>query len=192
MDWFLWLSKTRLEVSLRHEYALVLTYNQLQEEDISYFNHNFLQSMGISIAKHRLEILKLARRHKLTRLPSLLWLVIAVKSTQKFLAKSVHGQNEAALTQPRENYSWRWKETLLKRSRLLGKQHKPVITNGSAPAPEQPQPVLLLTYGSPVQAANSMKNSFSSPRTPEFSFNNVVEEDEEIRWEDMFTDLKPT
>nr|KYP56778.1 hypothetical protein KK1_003025 [Cajanus cajan] len=64
MDWFSWLSKTGLEPSLVYEYGLTLAHNELEEEDMFYFNHEFLQSMGISIAKHRLEILKLARKEE--------------------------------------------------------------------------------------------------------------------------------
>ncbi|XP_027339453.1 uncharacterized protein LOC113853165 [Abrus precatorius] len=62
MDWFSWLSKTNLEPSLIYEYGLAFARNELQLEDAIYFNHEFLQSMGISIAKHRLEILKLAKK----------------------------------------------------------------------------------------------------------------------------------
>ncbi|ESW10465.1 hypothetical protein PHAVU_009G212000 [Phaseolus vulgaris] len=62
MDWFSWLSRTSLEPSLIYEYGLAFARNELQLEDATYFNHEFLQSMGISIAKHRLEILKLAKK----------------------------------------------------------------------------------------------------------------------------------
>ena len=43
MDWFSWLSKTSLD-----EYGLAFAHNELEEEDIVYFNHEFLQSMAIS------------------------------------------------------------------------------------------------------------------------------------------------
>ncbi|GMP36752.1 hypothetical protein CsSME_00008770 [Camellia sinensis var. sinensis] len=62
MDWFSWLSKSGLNRSLTYEYGLIFTRNELEEEDLKSFNHEFLQSMGISVAKHRLEILKLARK----------------------------------------------------------------------------------------------------------------------------------
>ncbi|XP_050212746.1 uncharacterized protein LOC126664416 [Mercurialis annua] len=62
MDWFSWLSRTNLESSLVYEYGLAFSRNELQQDDLAYFNHEFLQSMGISVAKHRLEILKLARK----------------------------------------------------------------------------------------------------------------------------------
>ncbi|KAK7265168.1 hypothetical protein RJT34_32784 [Clitoria ternatea] len=64
MDWFSWLSRTSLEPSLIYDYGLTFARNELQLEDASYFNHEFLQSMGISIAKHRLEILKLVKRQQ--------------------------------------------------------------------------------------------------------------------------------
>ncbi|MED6157221.1 hypothetical protein PIB30_021418 [Stylosanthes scabra] len=62
MDWFSWLSRTTLEPSLVYEYGLAFARNELQLEDATHFNHEFLQSMGISVAKHRLEILKLAKK----------------------------------------------------------------------------------------------------------------------------------
>ncbi|KAH1042218.1 hypothetical protein AAZX31_09G086300 [Glycine max] len=62
MDWFSWLSRTSLEPSLIYEYGLAFARNELQLEDAIYFNHEFLQSMGVSIAKHRLEIIKLAKK----------------------------------------------------------------------------------------------------------------------------------
>lgn len=62
MDWFSWLSNSNLDPSLVYEYGLAFTRNELQTEDLTHFSHEFLQSMGISVAKHRLEILKLARK----------------------------------------------------------------------------------------------------------------------------------
>lgn len=62
MDWYSWLSKTNLDPYLVYEYGKTFTHNQLQRGDTNYFNHEFLQSMGVTVAKHRLEILKLARK----------------------------------------------------------------------------------------------------------------------------------
>ncbi|KAI4344216.1 hypothetical protein L6164_011467 [Bauhinia variegata] len=62
MDWFSWLSRTKLDPPLICHYGLIFSRNQLQLEDATYFDHEFLQSMGISIGKHRLEILKLAKK----------------------------------------------------------------------------------------------------------------------------------
>ncbi|CAL0307090.1 unnamed protein product [Lupinus luteus] len=64
MDWFSWLSKTNLDPSLIYDYGLTFARNELQLEDAIYFNNEFLQSMGISVAKHRLEILKLVKKEE--------------------------------------------------------------------------------------------------------------------------------
>ncbi|KAK4369255.1 hypothetical protein RND71_013047 [Anisodus tanguticus] len=91
MDWYSWLSKTSLDQTLTHEYGLVFSINELQKEDLMYFNHEFLQSMGIMVAKHRLEILKLARKEGGTTTSSsngLSRLVLAINKTKKLLAKN--------------------------------------------------------------------------------------------------------
>ncbi|KAG7579004.1 hypothetical protein ISN45_Aa03g031730 [Arabidopsis thaliana x Arabidopsis arenosa] len=62
MDWFSWLSKTDLDPTLSYEYGLIFAQKKLQSEDIALFNHNFLRRVGISVAKHRVEILKLSKR----------------------------------------------------------------------------------------------------------------------------------
>ncbi|XP_015932364.1 uncharacterized protein LOC107458652 [Arachis duranensis] len=64
MDWFSWLSRTTLHPSLIYDYGLTFARNELQLEDATHFNHELLQSMGISIAKHRLEILKLVNKQQ--------------------------------------------------------------------------------------------------------------------------------
>ncbi|KAF8032576.1 hypothetical protein BT93_D1477 [Corymbia citriodora subsp. variegata] len=109
MDWFSWLSKTGLDPSLVYEYGLAFANNELEEEDISYFDHEFLQSMGISIAKHRLEILKLARKEKgssskFSPRPISRFL-LAIKRTKKYLTKYVrtwvHREKSALVVVPR-------------------------------------------------------------------------------------------
>ncbi|CAN6236429.1 unnamed protein product [Urochloa humidicola] len=67
MDWHAWLSGARLEAALVYEYALVLARNELEADDVAFFDHDLLHSMGISVAKHRLEILKLACRERRAR-----------------------------------------------------------------------------------------------------------------------------
>ncbi|CAL5070352.1 unnamed protein product [Urochloa decumbens] len=67
MDWHAWLSGARLEAALVYEYALVLARNELEADDVAFFDHDLLHSMGISVAKHRLEILKLAWRDRRAR-----------------------------------------------------------------------------------------------------------------------------
>lgn len=61
---FRWLSELDLEPCLVYEYGLLFAQNELETEGIASFNHEFLQSMDIGIAKHRLEILKLAKRER--------------------------------------------------------------------------------------------------------------------------------
>ncbi|OMO65268.1 Sterile alpha motif, type 2 [Corchorus capsularis] len=91
MDWYSWLSKTALEPSLIYEYGLAFSRNELQKEDLAYFNHEFLQSMGISVAKHRLEILKLARKEVIGESPNgLSKLILALNKTKKCFNKYVH------------------------------------------------------------------------------------------------------
>ncbi|XP_028753975.1 uncharacterized protein LOC114713476 [Neltuma alba] len=62
MDWFSWLSRTNLHPSLTYDYGVTFARNELEPGDAVFFDHEFLQSMGISVAKHRLEILKLAKK----------------------------------------------------------------------------------------------------------------------------------
>ncbi|KNA04763.1 hypothetical protein SOVF_196720 [Spinacia oleracea] len=106
MDWYSWLLKTGLESSIVYEYGLAFSQNELEEDDISYFNHEFLQSMGISIAKHRLEILKLARTEQTqtqtqtrtrTQKHLIAKLLLVLKKTKKslanYMATLVHRDN---------------------------------------------------------------------------------------------------
>ncbi|GER37072.1 sterile alpha motif (SAM) domain-containing protein [Striga asiatica] len=93
MDWCSWLSKTSLEPSLAYEYGQALIRNELQLEDLTYFNHEFLQSLGIFVAKHRLEILKLARKEVVKRGITMNYglsrLVSAVNKTRKLITKNI-------------------------------------------------------------------------------------------------------
>ncbi|KAG4145893.1 hypothetical protein ERO13_D05G122750v2 [Gossypium hirsutum] len=121
MDWFSWLSKTGLEPSLVYEYGLSFSHNELEEEDIVYLDHEFLQSMGISIAKHRLEILKLAGKTKGNQTsgwrPVVRRLMSAIKRTKRskwwrekrrlflLLIKGVNGKVAQC---GRERRGWGW------------------------------------------------------------------------------------
>ncbi|KAL5199261.1 hypothetical protein ABZP36_020464 [Zizania latifolia] len=62
MDWYSWLAKTGLAPALTYEYGLLFNQNELERGDAAHFDHDLLKSMGIAVAKHRLEILKLARK----------------------------------------------------------------------------------------------------------------------------------
>ncbi|KAG8639365.1 uncharacterized protein LOC110600412 [Manihot esculenta] len=89
MDWFSWLSRSGLEPSLTYEYGLAFARNELQEEDLSHFNHEFLQSMGISVAKHRLEILKLAKKEVGANTTGISKFILAINKTKKSLKKCI-------------------------------------------------------------------------------------------------------
>ncbi|KAL9681632.1 hypothetical protein QQ045_013418 [Rhodiola kirilowii] len=67
MDWFAWLSQTQLQPSLIYNYGVLFACNELTLNDVAYFDHDFLLSMGVKIGKHRLEILKLARAESTPR-----------------------------------------------------------------------------------------------------------------------------
>jgi len=222
MDWFSWLSKTGLEPSLVYEYGLAFAHNELEEEDIAYFNHEFLQSMGISIAKHRLEILKLARaeksssyvlKHPVSKL--LLVLKKTKKSLANYIATLVHRDtdNRSLIVVPNKmrkkkakmgaiSYSSRWKKAMMMRNT------KKFVTVGAGN-----QEMLMLTNGDyfgnvgddPLVVSTPRLDSFSSPlmyglyQNKEEKVPDDQEDDEywspaleEIRWDAMFQDLKPT
>lgn len=198
MDWFTWLSKTGLEQSLVYEYGLAFCNNELEEEDIAHFNHEFLQSMGISIAKHRLEILKLARKetrgispHPVSRL--LLVIKRTKRSLEKYVRTWVRREESAALmVVPRPGYGSRLRGAMLKRNKRLA-----MARHGR----------LMLTNGSPFAICTPRIDSVSSPMVQTVRKEEGEEMDEaghshdlgygytgfdEFRWDTMFQDLKPT
>lgn len=215
MDWFSWLSKTKLDPCLVHNYAIVFSHNELEEDDISYFNHEFLLSMGISVAKHRLEILKLAtkeKQRKITKLRPIIWFLIAMKQTKKYLANRIRHNHDSALSivPAQRSYSSRWKAAaMLKSSKkfMAAKQgsSKPMLTYGSSSIigyndditqpVDSGQTILMLTNGSPTMESPYLAYSFSSPNFPELTRNDgedLANTIESMRWESMFQDLKPT
>ncbi|KAI3463435.1 hypothetical protein Pfo_020098 [Paulownia fortunei] len=192
MDWFSWLSKTGLEPSLVYEYGLAFSHNELEEDDMAFFNHEFLQSMGISIAKHRLEILKLARKEKGGIPHPMSRILIAIKRTKrcfsKYLRTWIRREESALALVPRRSYSARWKNAMAKRNKRLM-----VAKKKQSGAP------LFLTNGSPMLFPSSRINSFSSPMVHEFQRDDGDYYDEYwpsavegIRWDTMFQNLKPT
>ncbi|EEF31937.1 uncharacterized protein LOC8283108 [Ricinus communis] len=193
MDWFSWLSRTGLEPSLVYEYGLAFSHNELEEDDIAYLNHEFLQSMGISIAKHRLEILKLARKEKGASPHPMARVLVAIKRTKRSLSKYIrawiHREENALVVVPRPGYATRWRGAMLKRNKKLM-----MATQGR----------LLLTNGSPMLLSGPRLDSFSSPMVydlnkEEKNIDGDYHDDgywstgvEEIRWDTMFQNLKPT
>nr|XP_043607583.1 uncharacterized protein LOC122579466 [Erigeron canadensis] len=184
MDWFSWLSKTHLEPPYINEYAKTFSNNQLEEEDISYFNHEFLQSMGISIAKHRLEILKLSKKSSSTSHP-MAKLMLVFKKTKRTLANLVrtwvHRNDSAMVMVKRRTYSSRWKGAMVKRSNRL-------VMN------KQWSGTLLLTNGyRPVVKSNNggaKVNSFSSPLVYDIQHDEKKENGNEYKEEDLYSDYE--
>ncbi|XP_076911888.1 uncharacterized protein LOC143570005 [Bidens hawaiensis] len=211
MDWFSWLSKTNLDPPIIHEYAIAFSHNQLEDDDISYFNHEFLQSMGISIAKHRLEILKLARKssrsHPMTRL------IATVKKTKSTLARYVHTwvhRNDSAMVVvKRRGYSSRWKEALVKRSNrlVMSKQGSStlLISNGYRPTVRSGGAKVNSFSGSLVYDIRHDESKEDNDKYRENLYSDDeangggddeywsgVNVNEEIKWDAMFQNLKPT
>ncbi|XP_051150342.1 uncharacterized protein LOC127264843 [Andrographis paniculata] len=87
MDWYSWLSKTNIDPKMVYHYAGVFVGNDLQEDDLPLFTHDFLQSIGVAVAKHRLEILKRAAGGKPPSPSSRL--VSAINKTRKLLKKNI-------------------------------------------------------------------------------------------------------
>jgi hypothetical protein len=97
--------------------------------------------MGISIAKHRLEILKLARKEKGASLRSMSRLLVVIRRTKRCLAKYIctwicSKESSALVVLPRLGYGdERWKGAMLKRNKRLmtatAKQGRLLLTNGS-------------------------------------------------------------
>ncbi|OIW04951.1 hypothetical protein TanjilG_01147 [Lupinus angustifolius] len=190
MDWFSWLSKTSLEPSLVYEYGLAFSNNELEEEDIVFFNHEFLQSMGISIAKHRLEILKLSMKYKGSKRPlQVTRLIVAIKKTKRCLANYikrtiVRCEDSTALVVVPSSLSSsssrpRWnKSFVMKRNKKLmvdNKQERLLLTNGSSPS--------LDVFSSPM-----MYHFKKEEKIHDGYWSSSVEE---FRWDTMFQDLKP-
>ncbi|XP_010250316.1 PREDICTED: uncharacterized protein LOC104592572 [Nelumbo nucifera] len=191
MDWFSWLSRTGLESSLVYEYSLAFAHNELEEEDIIYFNHEFLQSMGISIAKHRLEILKLARKEKGGRLHPVTRLLAAIKKTKRCFANYIHSlvhRDESALVVvPRPSYGQKWRGSMLKRNKRLMKlkQGRLMLTGGCAMVEEPP----IDAGEAPVVQDLHSEEKVDDDDDDDGYWSTAVEE---IRWDTMFQDMKPT
>ncbi|GAB2269511.1 hypothetical protein Dimus_004428 [Dionaea muscipula] len=222
MDWFSWLSKTGLKPSLVYEYGSVFAQNELEQEDIPYLNHEFLQTMGISIAKHRLEILKLAKRD-ISRagggINPMSKLIVVIKRTRKSLAKRIgswvrredqdqdqdQDQDRSALvvvpkvSSASRTHSSRWKRSMVMKMKQKNKSSCLLVNE---------EKKLMLTNGggghdSSLVVSSPSLESFSSPLIYDMkrSFKgkdqyhdgyNWTPALEEVRWDTMFQDLNPT
>ena len=154
VDWSSWLSKTRLDSSLIYEYSRAFTRNELQLEDVAHFNHEFLQSMGISVAKHRLEILKLAKKEAQGSSKSLLRLVWAINKTKRALTKNIgkwaFSKDSARIALSDLNpYRSQWTGALRKQSGSSEREEKVMVpkrsTMRSGPLDRREQDRLMVT-----------------------------------------------
>ncbi|EYU24626.1 hypothetical protein ABFS82_04G107900 [Erythranthe guttata] len=222
MEWFTWLSQTGLEPPLIYEYALTFANNELVEDDIPYLSHEFLQSMGISTAKHRLEILKLASSStkKINRgrkiADPVLWFVFAMKRTKNYVSGRIHAlltarrresSNPAlSVVPPMRCHSLRWKVAMLQRSKRVAvkannnnKQRElPVSRNDRSPrfVVDGDCGILMLTNGGDPQSPDSSPSSrwAGSEGLANNAWNSSFSSSTEeiIKWDSMFQNLKPT
>ncbi|KAF6152883.1 hypothetical protein GIB67_011002 [Kingdonia uniflora] len=192
MDWFSWLSRTSLEPSLVYEYSLAFTHNELEEDDLCYFNHEFLQSMGISIAKHRLEILKLVRKEKGSNLHPISRVISAIWKTKRCFIKYIHtwacqDESNAIVVVPRpSSNSMRWRGAMVKRNKkltMLKQGRLMMLTNGPSKGSYNPSPI-----SSSPMVYNLHEEEDKGGKDDYWSMTRV----EEIRWEALFQDMKPT
>lgn len=214
MDWFVWLSKTSLDPSHVYDYAVIFTYNELEEDDMLCFNHEFLQNMGIAVAKHRLEILKLARKEKRGRIVHpMLWIILAIKKTKNYVFKKVEAlthRNDSSISLVKvRNNSLRWKVSMLQRNKRFLRAGMEE-TRPTRERNENHKFGLMIGYKDMHETDNE---SLSSIRTPSnttetkvnpwnSSFSSTLGQSldgecwsssmEESKWDSMFTDLKPT
>ncbi|XP_073010928.1 uncharacterized protein [Typha latifolia] len=137
MDWYSWLSNSGLDPSLVYEYSLLFSRNELEECDVAHFNHEFLQSMGIAIAKHRIEILKLAKKEKSMSPRRLLAVIHRTRRfLSRYLSSLIQRDGSAIVVVPRPTYhgGGHWKgSAMLRRSKrpaLLLKHNRRMITGG--------------------------------------------------------------
>jgi hypothetical protein len=193
MDWHAWLSGARLEPALVYEYALVLARNELEADDVAFFDHELLHSMGISVAKHRLEILKLAWRERRAR--------DRARTRPAALARRVLGRVarcvRALVRRGDQGYS-----TAL----VLVPSQQPPPDAGRSPAPAgvspRQQQQQQQRRGKALRRATSEPNKGSTPRSgiggraaaAVHAIGDVENGDGDetmVRWDRLFQDLKP-
>ncbi|WOL15486.1 hypothetical protein Cni_G24267 [Canna indica] len=191
MEWYSWLCKSTLDPVLVYEYSLLFSNNELEEDDIPHFNHDFLLSMGISIAKHRLEILKLAKKHNRYSNSSsprpVSRLLAAIHRAKKSIAKYISSSfgrrfaidNSAIVVVPRPPTSYYGAAAPRESTMLKRKKRKQQLTKTKQGR------VLLLTDGakvadSPIKVVGGGGKWGSGAAA------------EEISWDSLFQNLKPT
>ncbi|KAG8043661.1 hypothetical protein GUJ93_ZPchr0458g22804 [Zizania palustris] len=184
MDWYAWLSAARLDPGVVYEYALVFARNELEADDLAYFDHEFLHCMGVSVAKHRLEILKLARRRRRRAsllAPRLLAAVDRVARYVRSLVVVVPREESSALVLVPSQQLQPDVDKTPKRTKSMPKSKK--IAAAAPKAPRSP----LLAIGSGCRAAATVH----AVKDVEKGSAGGVGDDEMVRWDRLFQDLKP-
>jgi hypothetical protein len=125
MDWYEWLSRAGLGEDLAAEYALLFESNELDAADVRHLDHAFLATMGVAVAKHRLEILKLASKDSsgITVLPWRATRMLAVAAQRS--ARSVAGCLRSAARRERRA-AVAPRPLVLCQQRICGSGAKPV------------------------------------------------------------------
>ncbi|XP_020109726.1 uncharacterized protein LOC109725076 [Ananas comosus] len=214
MDWYSWLSRTTLEPSLVYEYGFMFTRNELEGDDVAYFDHEFLKSMGISIAKHRLEILKLAMKAKkksrggvgggsmtTTTQHMHKLLTTALKRTKSCISKYMH-----TLVHPNRHDSSsivivrgdrrRGTEGVLKRDRkmVVVQQGRLMFTNGGVKVSSNCPSPLSRSATSPMVSSCHCKSGEGDDDDDNDDDDGYrgSNDGNTFKWDSMFKDLKPT
>uniref|UniRef100_A0A0D9ZRJ1 SAM domain-containing protein n=1 Tax=Oryza glumipatula TaxID=40148 RepID=A0A0D9ZRJ1_9ORYZ len=185
MDWYAWLSAARLDQEVAYEYALVFSRNELEADDLAYFDHEFLHSMGVSVAKHRLEILKLARRSR-RRAALSSRLVAAVDRVARYVRALVvvvvqgrEDESSSALVLVPSQQLQPDVDKTPRRSRSKPKSTKEVAAAAAAPTtPKAMRSPVLAIGGRAASTVHAVKDGEKGG-------------EDMVRWDRLFQDLKP-
>ncbi|KAK1435665.1 hypothetical protein QVD17_01431 [Tagetes erecta] len=164
--------------------------------------------MGITIAKHRLEILKLARKssgsHPMAKL------VATINKTKRTLARYVRtwvhrddSRSAMVVVKTSRSYSSRWKAAMVKRSnRLVKNKQAPattlLITNGYRPVIESSGTNIFTCLDECKEdGVEYRENLYSDDEYDSRDRNGgggywCGRSVEEVKWDAMFQNLKPT
>ncbi|KAL5200338.1 hypothetical protein ABZP36_021541 [Zizania latifolia] len=211
MDWYAWLCKAGLQPDVAFEYALLFARNELGAADVRHLDHDFLATMGVAVAKHRLEILKLAKRETSSSVAVLPWratrlLAEAVHRSALSLAECLrsvaHRDRVAIAVAPRpslgkppraqpSSYSFAARRGGGGRKMaLLRHLSKPMLTNHSGAKNRNDKTA---PYKAAPAAAAITGCFVANPETYSHNYDDDYTSDsEDVRWESMFQDLKPT
>lgn len=198
MDWYSWLSKTNLDPYLVYEYGRAFTHNELQRGDTLYFNHEFLQSMGVLVAKHRLEIINLARNNiGGCRKNGFSKIVSAIVKTRLLLSKKLGRfvSSKRSVNRPMNPFRPQWPSSNLRKNMGFGevKEEKGKKMMKSGPLDGRLDescmtPKRVFSVSGPMDVGNSPRIGI-----PCNMMNSGGEDDEMSSiWSMMFQDMKPT